>query len=63
MRSFSLIAPGKITVAIIILTFFSFLSCDISPEQVTREYGWFEFVIPDYDTTHNVVDMSFLNEK
>jgi hypothetical protein len=30
---------------------------------MTREYGWFDFVIPDYDTTHNVVDMSFLNEK
>jgi hypothetical protein len=27
----------------------------------TREYGWFEFVIPDLDSTANVVDMSFLN--
>ncbi len=24
-------------------------------------YGWFDFVIPDLDTTHNAVDMSFLN--
>ncbi len=27
----------------------------------TREYGWFEFVIPDLDTSATVVDMSFLN--
>ena len=29
----------------------------------TREYGWFEFVIPDLDSTVNVTDMSFLNEE
>jgi hypothetical protein len=27
-----------------------------------REHGWFSFVISDSDTTHNVVDMSFLNK-
>lgn len=27
------------------------------------EYGWFDFVIPDSDTTSTPVDMSFLNEK
>jgi len=27
----------------------------------TREYGWFEFVIPDLDSSATVVDMSFLN--
>jgi hypothetical protein len=63
MKLFFPVAPGKISLAILILTFFSLSSCDISPEQVSREYGWFEFVIPDYDTAHNVVDMSFLNEK
>lgn len=26
-----------------------------------REYGWFDFVIPDLDSTANVTDMSFLN--
>ncbi len=27
----------------------------------TREYGWFEFVIPDLDSSATVADMSFLN--
>jgi hypothetical protein len=27
----------------------------------TREYGWFDFVIPDLDSSATVVDMSFLN--
>ncbi len=38
------------------------LSCRDKSDAV-REYGWFEFVIPDSDTTSNAVDMSFLNEK
>ena len=29
----------------------------------TREYGWFEFVIPDLDSSATVVDMSFLNSE
>ncbi|MCK5102497.1 MAG: hypothetical protein KAR17_06765 [Cyclobacteriaceae bacterium] len=37
-------------------------SCEMTSEQITREYGWFNFVISDIDTTQNVVDMSFLNE-
>ncbi len=36
-------------------------ACQKSPVE-NREYGWFDFVIPDTDTTHNAVDMSFLNE-
>jgi len=35
-------------------------SCKTHKTEV-REHGWFSFVIPDSDTTHNVVDMSFLN--
>ncbi len=46
-----------ISVSVIIL----FTTCRKTPEA-GREYGWFEFVIPDSDTTHNEVDMSFLNE-
>ena len=34
-------------------------ACQVTDD--TREYGWFEFVIPDLDSTANVVDMSFLN--
>jgi len=35
-------------------------SCQ-KPDEI-REYSWFDFVIPDSDTTRNAVDMSFLNE-
>ena len=63
MKLLDLFSPGRVSMAILILTCSSLFSCEISSEQVTREYGWFDFVIPDYDTTHNVVDMSFLNEK
>jgi len=37
-------------------------TCQKSPDA-TREHGWFSFVIPDSDTTHNAVDMSFLNDE
>jgi len=37
-------------------------SCQKATEE-KREYGWFDFVIPDSDTTHNAVDMSFLNKE
>lgn len=36
-------------------------SCQQADE--TREYGWFDFVVPDLDTTATVVDMSFLNSE
>jgi len=35
------------------------ISCRQADE--TREYGWFEFVIPDLDSSATVADMSFLN--
>ena len=38
------------------------VSCQEKPDEV-RDYGWFEFVIPDSDTISNAVDMSFLNEE
>jgi hypothetical protein len=34
-------------------------SCQKTPE--IREHGWFEFVIPDLDSSATSVDMSFLN--
>ncbi len=43
-----------------VLLMFAVLSCNGSRSGV-HEYGWFSFVIPDSDTSHNVVDMSFLN--
>jgi hypothetical protein len=46
--------------------FFAFVSfilvmpaCQRTDE--TREYGWFDFVIPDLDSSATIVDMSFLN--
>lgn len=50
------VMPSLLIVLIIISA-----ACKKSPEE-KREYGWFEFVIPDSDTTRNAVDMSFLNE-
>jgi hypothetical protein len=61
MRRFNLICASPFLAVIIFLALNLFSSCKKSP-AVNREYGWFEFVIPDSDTTHNVVDMSFLNE-
>ncbi len=51
---FSLILP------VLVLSIISLASCSKVTEE-KREYGWFDFVIPDSDTTHNDVDMSFLN--
>jgi hypothetical protein len=63
MKLQKLISGIGLPLANLILISLLTLSCDISSEQMTRDYGWFDFVIPDYDTAHNVVDMSFLNEK
>jgi hypothetical protein len=35
-------------------------ACKNTPVE-NREYGWFDFVIPDSDTLNNSVDMAFLN--
>jgi hypothetical protein len=60
MRPYSFIYLRAFCIVIIILFTF-FTACQKAPVE-KREYGWFEFVIPDSDTTHNIVDMSFLNE-
>ena len=39
----------------------SITSCNGTNE--VREYGWFDFVIPDLDTSATVIDMSFLNSE
>jgi hypothetical protein len=39
-----------------------FFACEEVPEQIP-EYGWFDFAVSDLDTTGNVIDLSFLNEK
>lgn len=49
-----------------LLLIFSFIillitSCQRADE--TREYGWFDFVISDLDSSATVVDMSFLNSE
>ena len=49
---------GFLAVLLFIL-FISFGCHNDRTEPLT--YGWFDFVIPDLDTTHNAVDMSFLN--
>ena len=46
---------------VLLAMFVLFTACTKSPDK-KLEYGWFDFVIPDSDTTHNAVDMSFLNE-
>ena len=46
----------------ILVAFFICISACKNTTDDQREYGWFDFVIPDSDTTHNEVDMSFLNE-
>jgi hypothetical protein len=45
---------------------FSFLmilqiSCSQENEEIPQ-YGWFDFVVTDLDTTKNAIDLSFLNE-
>lgn len=44
------------------LIFLFTASCTNKPDE-KMEYGWFEFVIPDTDTSATPVDMSFLNEE
>lgn len=49
-------------VTFIVCLFLLTFSCQ-NKQNEKLEYGWFDFVIPDSDTTSNEVDMSFLNEK
>jgi hypothetical protein len=62
MRLFYSNSSGTLFLMICFSSFLFLTSCQKTPDE-KREYGWFDFVIPDSDTTHNAVDMSFLNEK
>ena len=61
MKRYSSFAWSALLLIISLSALFCFTACQKSPEEA-REYGWFDFVIQDSDTTQNVVDMSFLNE-
>jgi hypothetical protein len=63
MNSRSFYSKFMAGILILVSTYFMILSCEMSSDELTREYGWFNFAIPGLDTTHNAVDMSFLNEK
>ena len=54
-----IISVGKTAAFLMII--FILAGCQNKPGEI-REYGWFDFVIPDSDTIRNDVDMSFLNE-
>lgn len=54
LRTFLYVMPA--------LIFLFAVSCVNKPQE-KLEYGWFDFVIPDSDTTSSPNDMSFLNEK
>ena len=51
---------GSFILLISALLIFWCVSCQRSSE--VREHGWFDFVIPDLDSSATVVDMSFLNQ-
>ncbi|HBH85348.1 MAG: hypothetical protein A2X04_12320 [Bacteroidetes bacterium GWF2_41_9] len=48
---------------LLICTLILLLITSCNQADQTREYGWFDFVIPDLDSSATVTDMSFLNEK
>ncbi|HUX96789.1 MAG TPA: hypothetical protein VMV47_13730 [Bacteroidales bacterium] len=48
---------------LVICILFTLLFASCGKTDQTREYGWFEFVIPDLDSSATVVDMSFLNSE
>ena len=58
MRSFSCKFFNKAIAISIAVTFA--ISCN--PTEETAEYGWFDFVMQDLDTTKNEIDLSHLNE-
>lgn len=60
MKRFPIFSPWKFFIVISFLFVLVIPACKNSAIEV-REYGWFDFVIPDTDTTRNAVDMSFLN--
>jgi len=61
MKHFNIFFPGKFFMLISLLFILVIPACKNAPDE-NRAYGWFDFVIPDSDTTRNAVDMSFLND-
>jgi len=61
MKHFNIFFPGKFFMLIFLLFILVIPACNNASDE-TRKYGWFDFVIPDSDTTRNAVDMSFLND-
>lgn len=51
----------KSIIYLALLTAFFWVSCNPAPD-IHPEYGWFDFVVKDLDTTRNEIDLSFLNE-
>ncbi len=62
MASLKLKSNFRIGFVLILLSMILQISCTPEKEEIP-EYGWFDFVISDLDTTKNAIDLSFLNEK
>lgn len=62
MKSLNQLIPIAEKLVVILLVSLLTAGCRNNKEEI-RQYGWFDFAIPDSDTIHNDVDMSFLNEK
>ncbi len=62
MKRFRLIDAKTMVLLVSLITLLCLTECQKTPVEI-REHGWFSFVIPDSDTTQNVVDMSFLNNE
>ena len=60
MKRFNLFSLRTLWTTASFLSLLFIGACRETPDE-KREYGWFDFVIPDSDTTHSAVDMSFLN--
>ena len=52
----------KSDIYILLISALILSSCAQAPEE-KPEYGWFDFVVSDLDTTVRVIDFSFLNEE
>ena len=61
MKHFNSNKLSNILISPCLLILILFTACQNNADEI-REYGWFDFVIPDSDTTDSSVDMSFLNE-
>lgn len=61
MKIIASLFPGILRIALPVFILFATSGCQNTGNNV-REYGWFDFVIPDTDSLSNDIDMSFLNE-